>query len=149
MKLDTKDMQILEILENDSKLSVKQISKLLKTPMTTVHNRIKRLEQSGIIKGYTLKIDYELIGKEIKAYIFSTVIQNLSTGEKLSQKSIAEKILKFPEVESVDIVTGSTDMIIIVRTRNVRELNELITSKLRKVNGVDKTQTLVVLEELE
>ena len=143
MKLDEKDLRILEILKEEANLTTSQISKKTRAPITTVHNRIKKMKQEGVIKNYTVKIDFEKIGKPLKAFILITVDQ-----KNLSQSQIGKKIKSIEGVQSVDIVTGATDIIAEVRTENMHALNNLITEKIRRIEGIDKTQTLMVLEEI-
>jgi DNA-binding Lrp family transcriptional regulator len=81
MELDKKDLQILELLKRDSKLTTSKIAKKTLIPTTTIHNRIKKLEKSGIIKNYTLNLDWKKLGKNITAFILVSVIYQLPTGE--------------------------------------------------------------------
>jgi DNA-binding Lrp family transcriptional regulator len=146
MHLDEKDIKILEFLEENSKHNMKQLSKLLKIPPTTVYHRIKQLEQEGIIKGYTIKVDNIKLGKAISAFILITVAYH---GKKFSQREIAEKIKQRKEVESINIITGEKDIIIKIRTPTITQLNHFITDHLRNIEGIDKTDTMIVLEEIE
>jgi DNA-binding Lrp family transcriptional regulator len=148
MQLDKKDLKILEILKQKANLQTSQISKKTSIPITTVHNRIKKLTSKGIIKNYTINIDFEKIGKPLKAYVLITVNQNPFSDKKLSQERIGEEIKKLNEVESVDIVTGETDLLAGVRIKEMTELNDLVTHKLRNIPGVDKTRTMMVLKEI-
>ena len=81
--LDKKDLAILEILKHNSNLSTQNIAKKTNIPITTVHNRIKKLEKEGIIKEYSVVLDNKKIGKPIAAYILITVdyklLQQLKT----------------------------------------------------------------------
>ncbi|MBW2963913.1 Lrp/AsnC family transcriptional regulator, partial [Candidatus Woesearchaeota archaeon] len=72
--LDKKDLRILDELKADAKLTTGQIAKKLNIPVTTVHNRIKKLEKLGVVEGYTAKVDYKKLGKPITAYIMMTVM---------------------------------------------------------------------------
>ena len=74
--MDDKDYAVLNVLRKNAKLSTKQIAKKTGIPITTVHNRIKKLESSGIIKGYTTILDNKLIGNVI-AFILISSPQNL------------------------------------------------------------------------
>ena len=148
MKLDEKDIKILEIIKENAKLTSSQISKKTRIPITTIHNRIKKLEKQGIIKNYTVSLDFEKIGKPLAAYILLTVNQNISQNKKISQKDIGKKIKMFEDVESVDVVTGAIDILIKARVKTMHDLNNLLTNRLRKIDGVDKTQTMMVLEEI-
>jgi DNA-binding Lrp family transcriptional regulator len=63
------------------------------------------------------------------------------------QEDVARKIKSLPEVEEVNVVTGGTDIVLRVRTTDVKALNDFIIDKLRMIKGVDKTQTMVILSE--
>jgi len=144
MNLDEKDKKILEILKEKADLTTSQISKKTRIPITTVHNRIKKLNKEGVIKNYTVNVDYEKIGKPLKAFILVTVNQGAS-----SQSEIGKHVKSIDGVESVDIVTGAMDIIATIRAKDMHFLNELITKEIRTIKGIDKTQTLMVLEEIE
>ncbi len=143
--VDKKDTKIIEALKENCKLTTSQLSKKLNTPITTIHNRIKKLEQQGSIKQYTIVPDYKKLGKGISSYILVTVTYTLPSGKKTTQESIAKNIKKLG-AEEVSIVTGGTDIILKVRSKDVEELNNFIIDKLRTVEGVDKTQTMIVLD---
>ena len=148
MKIDEKDMRILGLLKENGALSTSRIAKSTRMPITTVHNRIEKLKREGVIRRFTVEVDYGKIGKPLAAYILLTANQNLSSGKKTTQQEIGRKIKAHEEVESVDVVTGTTDMIIKLRVASMGDLNRLLTTEFRKIDGVDKTQTLMVLEEI-
>lgn len=145
--LDEKDIEILGILKKDSQLTTRQISKKMNMPITTVHHRIKKLEQAGVIKGYTVILDNEKLGRAVAAYILVSV--DYKADSKISQASIAKKIKNYSDVEEVAIVTGTTDILVKVRMKAIGDLNHFVTDLLRNIEGVDKTQTMVVLQEIE
>jgi len=140
MKIDEKDFKIMKILRDNAKLTTSRISKLTRIPITTVHNRIKKLKKEGIIKNYTINLDYKKVGKGIKAYI----LVNYTPG-KLKQEETAKKVKHIPGIEAVDILAGGTDLLAIARVKDIEELNDLIIRKLREVEGVEKTQTMIRL----
>jgi Lrp/AsnC family transcriptional regulator for asnA, asnC and gidA len=70
LKLDDRDFEILEALRENAKLSVFQLSKKTGIPPTTIHNRIKKLRQNGVITNYTIKFDREKLGQGFCALIF-------------------------------------------------------------------------------
>ncbi|MBI4181346.1 MAG: Lrp/AsnC family transcriptional regulator [Candidatus Aenigmarchaeota archaeon] len=144
-KLDEKDLRILALLQEDAKLTTQQISKKTLIPVTTVHNRIKKLEKTGVITGYTALVDHRKLGKEILAFVLITVTYILPSGRKVSQATLAKQIAQFPPVEETYIVTGGTDIIVKVRLRTMDELNRFIIDQLRSLEGVDNTQTIIVL----
>lgn len=147
IQLDKKDEKILELLKENSKLTTSQISKKTAIPVTTVHNRIKKLEKLGIIKNYTLNLNFKKLGYDIIAFILVTVTYTLPSGEKIKQEQVAQAIKKIG-AEEVYIVTGGTDIIAKVRTKNINDLNDFVIKKLRNIEGIDKTQTMIVLQEV-
>ena len=92
MDLDEKDLKVLQALIENSKARTSQLSKKLRMPITTIHNRIKKLEKLGVIKNYTVVPDYKKLGKGILSYILVTVMYMLPNGEKISQEEVAKKI---------------------------------------------------------
>ncbi len=148
MKLDKKDLIIIEYLKKDSSLTTQKISRQTRIPITTIHNRIKKLKKKEIIKNYTINIDYTKLGKPLSAYILITIDYNLPNNKKTNQLEIAKKIKSFEEVTSTSIMAGTTDIIIKTRSESMEELNDFILEKLRNIQGVDKTQTLMVLKEV-
>src|SRR3989344_435648 len=146
MKLDEKDKQILEILKKNARLTTKEIAKIVKLPITTVHNRIKKLENNKIITNFTVNLNYNELGKPILAFILVTVNYNIKSEKKIDQEELAKKIKYLEGTEDVSIVTGDTDIIVKVRLSSVDELSSYITKKLRNLEGIDKTRTLIVLK---
>ena len=146
--MDEKDEKILELLRENSKLTTHQISKKTLVPITTIHNRIKKLEKEGVIKKYTIELDNKKIGKNIAAYIHIVVDYKLLKEIKMSQHELAKKLKQQELVEETAIVTGGTDIIIKVRAKDIDELDDFVTKKLRNIDGIDKTQTIVILNEL-
>lgn len=133
------------MLKENSKLTTSQISKKINMPITTVHNRIKKLEKEGIIKNYTVIPDYKKLEKGLSAFILVNVIYILPNGKKVEQTEIAKNIKK-AGAEEVFIVTGNNDILMKIRSKDVEELNDFIVKRLRNIEGVDKTQTLIVLD---
>ncbi len=148
VKLDEKDLKILELLRANARMTTSEMFKKLGMPQTTIHNRIKRMKESGIIKRFTVDLDRKKIGKSLVAYILCTVSYHTSQGQKISQFEVAKMIEGLPEVEDVSIVTGEIDLIVKVALENVDELNDFLIYKLRNIEGIEKTVTSVVLSEL-
>ena len=145
--LDDKDNKILNVLKENAKLSTQQIAKKTRIPITTVHNRIRKMEGTGIIRGYTAVLDNKLMG-DIIAFVLISVMYHLPDGKVLDQEELARKVKNNENVEEVSIITGSTDLIVKVRTRTVDDLNNFVIRYLRSIPGIERTQTLVVLKSV-
>jgi len=147
-KLDEIDKMILDILKENSKIKTVDIARRLMIPANTIYARLRRIEKEGFIKRYTIELDYERLGKTIVAYVFVRISQKTSTGKKITQFDIAEKIKEIENVENVSIITGPYDILVRIRVSDIKELNDVVIRKLRSIDGVEKTQTTIVLQEI-
>src|SRR3989344_3944640 len=145
MKIDETDLKILGILKENAKMTTSKISKIIRIPVTTIHNRIKKLQNEGVIKNYTINLDHKKLGKHLYAIILINTRYVLIKDEDKNRESVAKTIKKLDGVEEVCRVTGINDFLVRVRKENIDELNNFLIDKLRKVSGVEKTQTLIVL----
>ncbi|MGB9749019.1 MAG: Lrp/AsnC family transcriptional regulator [Candidatus Woesearchaeota archaeon] len=144
IKLDSKFREIIILLQQNCRLSIREIAKKLFMKPTSVYNRIKKLEENGFIKGYSAIISRDKMGYSV----LGIVLISYKKGE-LSQKVLAEKLSKFPQVQDVFIVSGEWDIILKVIEKDVNSLGEFITEKLRKIPEIDKTETMIVLNEIK
>jgi len=146
--IDSKDLRILSIIQENCKLSLKELAKRVGLPMTTVHDRIKRLERSGIIKGYRAVLNDKKLGFGVTAFILISFSYELKEG-RISQRELVRKIATLPEVQEAHIVTGNWDIIVKVKVEDVDELGRFVVDRLRMIKGVDKTLTCVVLDTVK
>jgi len=145
--MDKKNKSILDLIKENCKLTTQQISKKLNIPITTIHNRIKKLEQEGIIRGYKAILDNKKLGKSIAAYILITVDYKLLKEMKTTQHEITKKLKNHEFVEEAVMLTGENDIIIKIRVKSIDQLDNFVTNYLRNINGIDKTKTMVILNE--
>lgn len=145
IKIDEKDWMILGILKEHSDYTTRQISKKTLLPITTVHHRIKRLKQEGIIKKFSIELDHVKTENNFVAYVLMSVNLELLKQKKKTQYDLAKEIGRFHFVERVDIVSGGTDIVTVVRVKDVREFDNILLSKLQLVEGIEKTQSLIVI----
>ncbi len=145
--LDEKDYTILNVLKTEARLSTQQISRKTRIPITTVHNRLKRMESSGVIRGYGAILNPALMGN-ITAFVLISVMYHLSGGRVIDQEELAGKVSRNPVVEEVSIISGSRDLIVKVRVKSVEELNDFVIKYLRSIPGIERTETAVVLKSI-
>ena len=141
MKLDDKDMDILSLLKKNAKNTTQQISRELNIPITTVHNRIKKLESSGIIEKYTVVLNQSKLGRNVSARLA------LRVTKLADQYKICNDVLNIDCVDKVYQVTGDYDIIASVRVRDIEELHSLIMMQLRTMPEIQNTSTTIVLKE--
>ncbi|MGV8150504.1 MAG: Lrp/AsnC family transcriptional regulator [Candidatus Woesearchaeota archaeon] len=145
IKIDKKDEKIIEILKDHAEFTTRQISKKTLLPVTTVHNRIRKLRKDGIIRKYTVKLDNEKLGKNFVSYVLISVNLPILKQKHKTQLDLANELKKFYFVERADIVTGGTDIVAIVRVKDVKEFDDCLLNKLQLIEGIDRTQTLIVI----
>jgi len=135
--LDQTDVKILENLLKDGRLSGRQMARKIGVSVGTVIAKIRRMEQSGLIKGYSAILDHERLGYELTVVTEITV----SKGKLLEME---KEIGKNPNVCAVYDVTGSIDAIAVAKFKNRRELSEF-TKGLLAMPFIERTDTHVVL----
>lgn len=146
--IDEKDQAIISALVNDSSLSTHKIAKKTKIAITTVHNRIQKLRKLGVIKAYTIILDKKKLGKNIFAYILIKVDNKALKLKKMSQEELAKKIKVINLVEEVSIIGGEADIIIRVALEDIEQLNDFIMNKLRALEAIESTKTMIVLKDI-
>lgn len=135
--LDETDIKILKALVLNARLSSRQIAQKLGISTGTVLARIRNLEKTGIIKGYSAIIDYEKLGYELTAITEITV----SKGKLIE---LEKEIAKFQNVCCVYDITGLTDAMVIAKFKTRKELSDF-TKRLLKMPFVERTNTHLVL----
>ncbi len=145
MVLDEKDSKIVEVLKEHAEYTTRQISRKILLPATTIHTRIKRLKKEKIIKKFTVELDYKKIGLGFAAYILISVNLRYLKKIKKSQHDIAKELRRFYFIEKADIVSGGTDIVAFVRVKDVEEFDQALFKKIQLIEGVEKTQSLIVI----
>lgn len=143
--MDQKDMRILNILLHDGRKPVVEIANELGIPRATVQERLRRMIKNGVIRRFVAVPDYSKLGKGVLAY----VLVSFRSEEGLSQRELAEKIAKIPEVYEVSLISGEWDILLKVRAHSVEEIGSLVIDKLRKMKGIERTQTCVSFQVLK
>jgi Lrp/AsnC family transcriptional regulator for asnA, asnC and gidA len=146
-KVDEKDLEILSILEKNAKTRIHLIAKKLHLPPSTVHHRIKRMEEAGIISGWGVRKNYSKLGLKVKAYVMVFVDVTALKHMKKTQKDIAGAIRKIENVECADIITGDSDLLVCVRCKDIEDFQKVLLGKLQSIEGITKTKTLMVIGE--
>lgn len=131
------DRHIVELLVKDGRMSYTDLGKATGLSTSAVHQRVRRLEQRGIIKGYTALVDAESVGLAMTAFI------SVKPFDPSAPDDIADRLAGIPEIEACHSVAGDENYILKVRVATPTEL-ELLLAKVRSVAGVS-TRTTVVL----
>ena len=141
--VDEKDLILIEELSKDAKLSEQKLARKTSIPMTTVHNRLRKLRELGVIKNFTLRLDYTKLGRPLVAYVLVKAMPGAS------QKELLEQIAKIPHVCEVAMNTGDFDLVFKARVGSMEELNSIVVQKLRMQKTIADTRTMLSYETLE
>ncbi|MCB4797644.1 Lrp/AsnC family transcriptional regulator [Neotamlana laminarinivorans] len=140
IKLDEIDHQILDMLIDNTRIPFTDIAKKLLISAGTVHVRVKKMEESGIIKGSSLSLDYKKLGYSFIAYV-GVYLNNTS-----QTKFVLERINEIPYVTVAHITTGKFNIFCKIRARSTEHAKEVIFL-LDDIEGVYRTETMISLEE--
>ncbi|SFD07333.1 winged helix-turn-helix transcriptional regulator [Seonamhaeicola algicola] len=140
IKLDEIDHQILDMLIDNTRIPFTDIAKKLLISAGTVHVRVKKMEEAGIIKGSSLMLDYKKLGYSFIAYV-GVYLNNTS-----QTKFVLERINEIPYVTVAHITTGKFNIFCKIRARSTEHAKEVIFL-LDDIEGVYRTETMISLEE--
>ena len=139
--LDDLDRAILAELEENARIPISELARRLDTPSSTIRDRMRSLEQDGVILGYTALVNPAKLGLGIKAILQVTRDQSFSLQEFHAEAA------EFREVANVQLVTGETDELITIHARDVDHLKDIIYNVVGALPGVTRSNTTIVLEE--
>ncbi len=140
INLDEIDHQILDILIDNTRVPFTEISKRLLISAGTVHVRVKKMEDAGIIKGSSLNLDYVKLGYSFIAYVGIFLEKTQKT------EYVLEQLNKIPYVTVAHITTGKFNIFCKVRARNTKNAKDIIFM-IDDIEGVLRTETMISLEE--
>ena len=140
IKLDEIDHQILDMLIDNTRIPFTDIAKKLLISAGTVHVRVKKMEESGIIRGSSLTLDYKKLGYSFIAYV-GVYLNNTS-----QTKFVLERVNEIPFVTVAHITTGKFNIFCKIRARSTEHAKEVIFM-LDDIEGVYRTETMISLEE--
>lgn len=146
--MNDKDELIFRVLERNAKLSSRIIAEKVGLPISTVHRRIRKLEQDGVIKGYRAIIEYEKTKRPISAYLFVNVAETTPNKGHIPKAKIIGEIKQHSEVhELADVQGAKFDLVAKARFRNLKELSAFI-EKWRAIEGIEELFSAIITEEI-
>lgn len=139
--LDRVDREILKILQQDARISFSKIAKMLDMSESTIHMRIKRLREEGVLRGFYADIDPEKLGLRVSAFIM------LKADPKMYQQ-VLERLKSMKEVVEIYDVTGEYYALLKVMVSDNEKLAEVL-DKIGRMEGVTDTYTMMVLRTIK
>jgi Lrp/AsnC family leucine-responsive transcriptional regulator len=141
--MDTLDYRIVDMLQRDGRATQLEISRAVGLSQPAVAERIRKLEERGVITGYTARVDAGKLGKDITAFI------GVNIEHPKYFEGFAKKVISMPEVLEAHRVAGQDSYILKVRTENTKTLDQLLVETLRTISGVTRTHTTIVLTSIK
>jgi len=135
--------EILELLENDSRLSPRQIAAMLDMEEGEVARIIKEMEDKKIILGYFTLINWDKVGEEKVSAIIEVKI---TPQREVGFDAVAERIYRFPEVRSVRLMSGAYDLVVMIEGHTLKDVAHFVSHKLASIEHVLSTATHFVLK---
>jgi Lrp/AsnC family leucine-responsive transcriptional regulator len=143
--LDKIDLKILRILQENAKITNLQLSAEIGLSPAPTLERVKKLENAKLIKGYYTEVNEEALGVGIKAIIQITLTRQIEN----AIANFKKEINKIPEIMECYQVTGSADYILIVMLKDIRDFEMLISNRLSKMEEIGQMQTMMILSKIK
>jgi Lrp/AsnC family transcriptional regulator for asnA, asnC and gidA len=139
--LDKLDLQIIQAMMQDAEISYADLGKQFFVSGGTIHVRIKKLEELGIVKGKRLGVDLKLLGYDIIAFI------GIYLEKSSMYDAVALALKNIPQVVRVNYTTGNYSMFVEIVCKDIQQLRFVLHDELQKIKGIERTETLISLEE--
>jgi len=136
-KFDRVDVQILRLIQQDARITIKEMASQLNLSTTPIFERLKRLERKGVIKNYVALLEPKKLGKKLMAFIHISVIDHSKAG----LESFTSQVKSYPEVMECHHVTGDADFFLKIVVEDIERYNEFVTNKLSTVPNIDKVRS--------
>ena len=140
-RLDQLDHQILAKLVEDGKMPYTDIAKQLFVSSGTIHVRMKKMEELGIVKGSSLTLDYHKLGYDVTAFL------GIYLDKSSLYDEVTEHLQNIPEVVTANYTTGAYALLCKIVCKDTNHLRPVLQDKIQKINGIQRTETFISLEE--
>jgi Lrp/AsnC family transcriptional regulator, leucine-responsive regulatory protein len=137
--MDDIDKKIIEIAQLHGRASYNEFGEAVGLSVSAINERLKKLQSQGVIRGWTAQIDSKVIGLEVLAFIYVQI------DRPNNEKGFSKRVNAIHEIIECHYVTGEWSYLMKVRTRTISELETVLSSKIKSLNGVMNTHTVLVL----
>src|SRR6201984_1216041 len=141
LNLDKLDLQIIYHMMEDAEISYADLGKKLFVSGGTIHVRIKKLQELGVVKGTKLNVDTKKLGYDVIAFI------GIFLEKSSLYDTVAKELNKIPEIVRLNYTTGNYSMFAEVVCKDIQQLRFVLHDELQKIKGIERTETFISLEE--
>ncbi len=141
LNIDKLDLQIIQQLMHDAGVSYAEMGKKLFVSAGTIHVRIKKLQEAGIINGMKFHVDLKKLGYDVIAFI------GIYLEKSSLYDTVAKDLKKIPEIVRMNYTTGNYSIFAEVVCKDIGQLRTILHDELQKIKGIERTETFISLEE--
>lgn len=141
LNIDELDLKLIQLLMSNADKSYAELGEELFVSAGTIHVRVKKLLELGVIKHKIIEVDLKKVGFDVVAFI-GVYLEKSSLYD-----SVAKQLKKIPQVVRINYTTGSYSMFIEIVCKDIEQLRKVLHDDLQKVQGIERTETLISLEE--
>ncbi len=141
LNLDKLDFQIIQEMMENAGISYADLGKKLFVSGGTIHVRIKKLEEMGVVKGTKLNVDIKMLGYDVIAFI------GIFLEKSSLYDTVAKELHKIPEIVRLNYTTGNYSMFAEVVCKDIQQLRFVLHDELQKIKGIERTETFISLDE--
>lgn len=143
--LDPIDLKIIEELQRDGKQSIKQLSQKINLSITPTHERIKKIEASGIIEKYVAIVNPELLGKNLIVYCQVTLVQH----EDNAFKKFEDYVNSISKILEVSYIAGSFDILLKIILKDMNEYQNFVLKEMSQLEIISNIQSSFVIKQIK
>lgn len=141
LNLDKLDLQIIHEMLNNEDVPYAELGKKLFVSGGTIHVRIKKLEELGVVKGKRIKVDLKQLGYDITAFV------GIFLEKSSLYDTVAKELESIPEIVRLNYTTGNYSMFIEIVCKDINELRSILQDDLQNIKGIERTETFISLDE--
>lgn len=141
LNLDKLDLQIIHHMMENAEMSYADLGKKLFVSGGTIHVRIKKLQEMGIVKGTKMNVDLKQLGYDVIAFI------GIYLEKSSLYDTVAKELHKIPEIVRMNYTTGNYSIFAEIVCKDIDQLRKVLHDQLQKIKGIERTETFISLDE--
>jgi DNA-binding Lrp family transcriptional regulator len=139
-QIDDVDRALIAALIEDGRISLTELADQTNVARSTVHARVQRLQDSGVISGYTAKVDPAALGLGVSALVFLDVDQH-------DWRGLRDDLVRLDGVQYLAMCAGRFDLMMLVRAETIAALRDVLLERVQRMPGIKSTETVLILDE--
>lgn len=141
LNIDKLDLQIINEMMQNAEISYADLGKKLFVSGGTIHVRMKKLHEMGVVKGTRLQVNLKMIGYDVIAFI------GIYLEKSSLYDSVAKELKRIPEIVRINYTTGNYSIFAEIICKDIQQLRRVLHDELQKVKGIERTETFISLDE--